>query len=103
MDPCPDDPPGIRHWDFDSGMVRLVQAGKYGFMDTSLDVVIPPAWDFAYPFEGGLAQVGNECRTVREDPEHSSVACSQWFRIDRQGRVASDSTPPLKEGPGLRP
>ena len=29
--------------------------GKVGFMDRSLTVKIPPAWDFAFPFEDGKA------------------------------------------------
>lgn len=84
---------------FDSGYVRLVVDGKYGFMDSALRVIIKPQWDFAFPFQDGFAQVGNVCRTEKVDTEHSAVACQDWFRIDRRGKVFEDSP----KGTELRP
>lgn len=84
---------------FDSGYVRLVVDGKYGFMDSALRVIIKPQWDFAFPFQDGYAQVGNVCRTEKVDAEHSALACQDWYRIDRRGKVFEDSP----KGTDLRP
>jgi len=40
------------------GLARTVKAGKVGFVNPALDVVVPPVWDFAYPFEKGAAPPG---------------------------------------------
>ena len=37
--------------DFKEGLARTIRYGKYGFINDDLDVVIPPEYDFAFPFE----------------------------------------------------
>lgn len=71
---------------FQKGLTRVLQNGKFGFMDARLGIRIPPQWDFAYPFADGVAEVGNGCAIHRLDPEHSSMICDSSWSIDRRGR-----------------
>ena len=73
---------------FVEGLARTVRDGKIGFVNQDLEVVVPRKWDFAFPFENGLAQVCTGCSVVREDgDEHGSVRGGAWGVIDREGRV----------------
>jgi hypothetical protein len=74
---------------FVEGLARTVKGSKIGFVDPSLDTVIEPVWDFAFPFEDGLAIVCEGCRPVptSEHDEHSEVLGGRWGLIDRTGQV----------------
>lgn len=72
---------------FREGLARFVSEGKFGFFDETGRVVIPPRYDFAYPFAGGRAKVGRGCRFVSEG-EHQRVEGGVWSEIDRLGRPA---------------
>jgi hypothetical protein len=73
---------------FKNGLVRMRSFGKIGFMDSSLNVVILPKWDFAHPFSNGKAKVGNICKFFRIDAsEHSGVECKFWQEIDISGNM----------------
>lgn len=77
--------------DFHEGLVRTIQNKKYGFMDSSLKVVIEPKWDFAYPFNGHYARVCNSCFSTRHPgDEHSIITGGQWFLIDRSGKETNE-------------
>lgn len=67
---------------FEEGLARFVQDGKMGFHDETLAVVIPARYDFAFPFENGVARVGMRCKS-RQHGEHSSVQCEQWQTLAR--------------------
>ena len=73
---------------FSEGLARTRRSGKVGFIDRSLSEVIPPKWDFAFPFEGGVAVV---CQGCRSHPiaggEHSEMRGGSWGYIDRVGEV----------------
>jgi hypothetical protein len=71
------------------GLARTVKAGKVGFVNPALDVVVPPVWDFAYPFEKGAAKVCTGCvpRPVRPGDEHTIVTGGKWGYIDKSGKV----------------
>lgn len=71
---------------FVEGLARTVKSGKVGFVDEELAVVIPPQWDFAFPFESGLAAVCNGCKTEPVG-EHREMAGGDWGYIDSRGRV----------------
>jgi WG containing repeat len=43
------------------GLARTVKDGKVGFVNTQLDQVVAPAWDFATSFEQGVAEVCIGC------------------------------------------
>jgi hypothetical protein len=73
---------------FVEGLARTRKQGKIGFVNSSLDEVVAPTWDFAYPFENGLAVVCQGCAPQRvEGSEHSEVVGGKWGYIDKRGRV----------------
>jgi hypothetical protein len=85
---------------FVEGLARTVRGGKVGFVNQELDVVVPRQWDFAFPFEGGFAQVCTGCVIVQEaGDEHSSLQGGAWGRIDREGRIVVPVEYPREELP----
>lgn len=93
--------------DFVEGLARSPRDGKVGFVNRRLELVVPRAWDFAFPFEDGVARVCTGCEARRrEGDEHSEVAGGHWGYVDRAGRVvvpvvhARDELPPP---PGATP
>jgi hypothetical protein len=68
------------------GLFRIVENEKIGYADEAGNVVIKPAYECAYPFENGKAQVAINCRTT-SDGEHSTWESNQWLEIDKQGRI----------------
>jgi len=73
---------------FVEGLARSPRDGRVGFVDEQLDLVVPREWDFAFPFEGGVARVCSGCEIRRaEGDEHSVVSGGRWGYIDRKGRV----------------
>jgi len=75
--------------DFSESLVRIRRDGKTGYADRSFRTVIPPRFDFGWPFEKGRALVCIGCRfgppDSRQD-EHQSVTGGTWGFIDRTGR-----------------
>ncbi|MBS3919443.1 MAG: WG repeat-containing protein [Deltaproteobacteria bacterium] len=71
---------------FEEGLARTISSGKFGYMDEKLAVVIKPEYDFAFPFENGVAVVCNGCRPVSEG-EHHLLTGGKWGAIDRSGAV----------------
>jgi hypothetical protein len=77
------------------GFRRYVADGKMGFVDAACHVVIPAAWDFVEPFDGGRARVCMACVKER-DGEHWRMVGGRWSFIDRTGRASwlgSDAGP----------
>jgi len=75
--------------DFVEGLVRGRRHGKVAFFDRSFRMVLPPIYDFAWPFENGLAMVCSGCteRTDASDPDHHGlVDGGLWGYIDHHGR-----------------
>jgi len=72
---------------FVEGFARTLQGGKVGFIDEHLRVVIPPKWDFAFPFENGTAVVCNGCKFRPIGDEHQEVVGGRWGAIDTRGEV----------------
>jgi hypothetical protein len=71
---------------FVEGLARTVRDGKTGFVNSELDEVVAPRWDFAEPFAGGFARVCEDCRDERKG-EHSFIVGGRWGIIDRTGSV----------------
>lgn len=70
----------------EDGLFRITKNGKIGYADAeSYQVVIPPQFDCAFPFENGIAEVSTNCTTV-SDEEHDSWISEDWRFIDREGR-----------------
>jgi WG repeat protein len=70
---------------FAEGLARTVRNGKIGFIDKRLVEIVPARWDFALPYERGVAVVCNGCRPVRESG-HERIEGGTWGYIDRKGR-----------------
>lgn len=70
---------------FAEGLVRGRRNGKIAFFDHAFRRVIPPKYDFAWPFEHGLAEVCSGCREVA-DGEHRTMTGGLWGYIDKRGR-----------------
>ncbi|GKX55377.1 hypothetical protein SOASR030_14890 [Leminorella grimontii] len=77
---------------FEEGLTRGIVNGKVGFFNQRLEPVIEPQYDFAWPFENGLARVGMDCESIL-DGEHTVVSCRQENYIDRQGRKVEPPVP----------
>jgi hypothetical protein len=72
---------------FSDGLVRASRNGKIAYLSESLEVVIPPIYDFAWPFENGRALVCSGCSTGSPDEDgHTPVVGGLWGYIDRAGR-----------------
>jgi hypothetical protein len=71
---------------FVEGLARSELKGKIGFIDKRLVEVIPARWDFAFPFQRGLAVVCNGCIALRSDG-HDRIEGGTWGYIDRKGRT----------------
>ena len=70
---------------FVEGRARTPVDGKIGYIDRRLRVVIPPRYDWGFPFEHGKAAVCSGC-VQRPDGEHWLVEGGRWGAVDRNGR-----------------
>ena len=70
--------------DFVEGLARTVRNGKIGFIDQHLVEVIPARWDFAFPFQKGLAVVCTSCTVSREGVTIASKAANGATSIARE-------------------
>jgi len=59
------------------GLTRILRNGKVGFVDSHLKTAIAAAWDFAWPFDGGVATVCLGCRPVPQG-EHVAIEGGLW-------------------------
>ena len=86
---------------FVEGLARTVKDGKIGFVNTALEPVVAPVWDFAFPFSNGVAAVCNGCMAA--GGEHQMVTGGKWGYIDKRGKVLvpvrydRDELPAMKE------
>jgi hypothetical protein len=101
--------PDLDNWadDFADGLVRTVRTvdgvEKVGYLDTRLEVAIPPRYDWGFPFADGRAVVCIGCRLdTPDDDGHRSVSGGRWGIIDPSGReivpIASSRDEILKRG-----
>lgn len=87
--------------DFTQGLARTRIDGKIAYLGPDLEIVIPPQWDFAWPFEDSLdredrpnsedspggkavALVCQGCQG-RRDGEHTAMVGGLWGYIDIEG------------------
>jgi hypothetical protein len=71
---------------FQDGLARTKINGKIGFFNKNLEIILPPVYDFAFPFHKGKAEI---CRGCKEkfDGEHSMLDGGRWQKINRNGLV----------------
>lgn len=74
------------------GMYRIIENGKMGFANEKGKVVIPPKYDFVWPFERGTAKFCNGC-TFQKDGEHTKIIENQAVvgYVNRTGKEISKS------------
>lgn len=71
---------------FSAGLTRIVEGGKYGFMNARGDVVIAPRFAYAEPFADGHALVCDDC-TAKSAGEHTVMTGIRWGVIDEHGAI----------------
>lgn len=69
---------------FVEGLVRSRVDGKIGYFDRQFKQVIPPVYDFGWPFENGRALVCIGCKPA-PDGEHTAMVGGSWGYIDNNG------------------
>jgi hypothetical protein len=68
-------------------LFRYIENKKIGFANPECSVVIKAEYDFAAPFEEGLAPVCNGCSVVSDGDEHSTIKGGTWGYIDKTGKL----------------
>jgi hypothetical protein len=71
---------------FVEGRARTQVDGKIGYIDGKLRTVIPPRYDWGFPFEHGKAVVCSGCAPKPDGGEHRLVEGGLWGAVDRNGR-----------------
>jgi hypothetical protein len=71
---------------FVEGRARTQVDGKVGYIDRKLRLVIPPRYDWGFPFERGKAVVCIGCTEKPDGGEHRLVEGGMWGAVDRTGR-----------------
>ncbi|NEW60396.1 WG repeat-containing protein [Sulfurovum sp. bin170] len=74
---------------FREGLARTRINGKIGFFNKTLDIVLKPIYDFAFPFHNGISEICVGCQEVKEG-EHSMLNGGSWKRINRAGLILEE-------------
>ncbi|HHH19658.1 MAG TPA: WG repeat-containing protein, partial [Campylobacterales bacterium] len=74
---------------FKEGLARTRLNGKVGFFDQSLEMVLEPLYDYAFPFHNGVAEICLGCHELASD-DSSLLDGGTWKRIDRTGLVLEE-------------
>jgi len=70
---------------FREGLARTRVNGKIGFFNRDLDMVLPPFYDYAFPFHNGIAEVCIGCKEETLQQGNNMLDGGKWKRIDRTG------------------
>jgi hypothetical protein len=71
---------------FYEGLSRIVEKGKFGFIDTNGKIRIAPRFVYVEPFYRGRAAFCTGCEIV-SDGDHSFVKGGKWGYINGKGKV----------------
>ena len=72
---------------FSEGLVRARIDGKIAYFDAQFKQIIPPKYDWAWPFENGKALVCLGCaEPAPNGEEHRMMEGGRWGYIDHNGR-----------------
>jgi hypothetical protein len=88
--------------DRSEGRVRSPRGGGIAYVDAALREVIPPRYDWGWPFEGGRALVCVGCRPGEPDGEHRPMVGGRWGYVDAGGREVVPVTLSREEALALR-
>lgn len=68
----------------EDGTFRIIKEGKIGYANVAGEIIIPPKYEAAFPFENGRAKVSLHA-DKESDGEHSWWVNTDWFYIDKKG------------------
>jgi len=72
---------------FSEGLTRSLVNGKIAYFDSTFHQVIPPKYDWGWPFEAGRALVCIGCKPAEPEGEgHISIDGGKWGFIDKSGK-----------------
>ena len=71
---------------FSEGLARTKINGKIGFFNRNLEIILPPVYDFAFPFHKGFAEICMGCQE-KIDGENSMLDGGEWKKINREGLI----------------
>ena len=71
---------------FQEGFARFVENGQFGYFNEYGKVVITAQFDFAAPFNEGLAAFCKDCKREYSG-EHWFMQGGKWGYIDREGKI----------------
>ena len=74
---------------FSDGLTRIVENGRYGFMNERGQVVIAARFAYAEPFEKGYALICADCARVA-DGNHVRMTGRRWGAVDLTGEIVVD-------------
>jgi hypothetical protein len=74
---------------FKEGLARTKIGGKIGFFNKTLDIVLKPIYDFAFPFYDGVAEICIGCREIFNENQ-KMLDGGEWKRIDRTGLILEE-------------
>lgn len=73
--------------DYESqGLIRIVENEKIGFANLKGEIIIPPQYDAALPFNDGLAAICEGCIKIKTG-EHKELIEGLWGFIDKEGTL----------------
>ena len=87
---------------FSEGLARTRKDDKIAYFNEDFQVVVPPRFDFGWPFEEGIALVCSDCREEK-DGEHTELVGGSWGYIDKSGREVVPVELPRDEAIELKP
>ncbi|MBE0648903.1 MAG: WG repeat-containing protein, partial [Bacteroidales bacterium] len=68
------------------GLIRIRENGMIGYADLKGNIMISPSFEYAYPFQDGVALICTE-GTPEQDGEHSQWKESKWGAINKRGEI----------------
>jgi len=74
---------------FKEGLARTKIDGKIGFFDKNLNMVLPPFYDYAFPFHNGVSEICVGCKEKHIDG-YNILDGGEWKRIDRTGLLIEE-------------
>ncbi|MFL6585216.1 MAG: WG repeat-containing protein [Chthoniobacterales bacterium] len=83
---------------FSEGLVRSRLAGKIAYFNKQFEQVIPPRYDWGWPFENGKALVCVGCAEAAPDADqHTMMQGGRWGYINHSAREVVGVTHSFEE------
>ena len=72
---------------FQEGLTRSLLNGKIAFYNHDFELVLATDFDWAWPFQDGVARVCRGCVVTQVNEEHTGLTGGVWGYIDKQGNM----------------